>query len=326
MRRKVWKIMKWLFLGILTLLVVGSVWNAICRKLEKGDVKGAYGKAVTVSGKQMTVDIAGENGAPVIVLLPGYGSPSPVLEFQPLADRLSKNFQVITIEPFGYGLSDGTKEERTVETISKELHECVQKLGIQNYYLMGHSISGIYALYWANQYPDEVEGYIGLDPSMPKMTDESPYPISMMTLNKLSTYLGKAMNFVGLTRLMSAGDAKKAIYADPTYPYTKEELETYRILTLDYAQNKTVLQELDQMDRNLETVRDMKFPAQMPVLEFLSGNNCDMMPNWEQLHKDVIADEGIAEIRILDGGHYVHLEHPEEIAEKVTSWISEQAG
>lgn len=323
MGRKVLKIVKWLLFGILMLLIVGSVWNAICRNLEKGDVKGAYGKEVTVSGKQMIVDIAGENGAPVIVLLPGYGSPSPVLEFQPLSDRLSKNFQVITIEPFGYGLSDGTKEERTVEAVSEELHECVQKLGVKEYYLMGHSLSGVYALYWANQYPEEVEGYIGLDPSVPKMTDESPYPISMMTLNKLSTYLGKAMNFVGLTRLLAAGDAKKAIYADLTYPYTKEELEAFRILTLDYAQNGTVLQELNQMGRNLETIRDMKFPAQIPVLEFLSGDNCVTMPNWEQLHKDTIVEEENEEIRILDGGHYVHLEHPKEIAERVEEWISQ---
>lgn len=210
-----------------------------------------------------------------------------------------------------------------MEAISEELHECVQKLRVQEYYLMGHSLSGVYALYWANQYPEEVKGYIGLDPSVPKMTDENPYPISMMTLNKLSTYFSKAMNFVGLTRLLTAGDAKKAVYADLTYPYTREELETFRILTLDYAQNSTVLRELGQMDRNLETIRDMKFPAQIPVLEFLSGDNCDTMPSWEQLHKDTIADEENEEIRILDGGHYVHLEHPKEIAEKVGEWISQ---
>lgn len=321
MGKKVLKIVKWLIFGLFMLLIAGSVWNAICRNLEKDDVKDAYGKAVTVSGKRMVVDISGKKDAPVIVLLPGYGSPSPVLEFKPLADRLSKNFLVVTMEPFGYGLSNGTKEERTVKAISEELHECVQKLGVQEYYLMGHSLSGVYALYWANQYPEEIKGYIGLDPSVPKMTDENPYPISMIALNKLSTYIGKVINFVGLTRLLTAGDAKKAIYADLTYPYTREELETFRILTLDYAQNSTVLRELAQMGRNLETVRDMKFPAQIPALEFLSGDNCDTMPGWEQLHKDVIADEGKAEIRILDGGHYVHLDHSKEIAEKVREWV-----
>ena len=33
--------------------------------------------------------------SPVIVLLPGLGSPSPVLEFRPLAEKLGKTYKVI---------------------------------------------------------------------------------------------------------------------------------------------------------------------------------------------------------------------------------------
>ena len=76
------------------------------------------------------------------------------------------------IEPFGYGLSDSTKRKRTIENIVEELHECVKNLGEEEYYLMGHSISGLYTLYWSQIYPDEIKGIIGIDPSVPQMTSK----------------------------------------------------------------------------------------------------------------------------------------------------------
>jgi pimeloyl-ACP methyl ester carboxylesterase len=33
---------------------------------------------------------------------------------------------------------------------------------------MPHSISGIYSMYYANTYPDEVEAIIGIDPTLPQ--------------------------------------------------------------------------------------------------------------------------------------------------------------
>lgn len=66
---------------------------------EAGKVKDAYGKSVEVAGKNMVVDIKGEENETTIILLPGWGSPSPVLEFLPLAEQLSEEYRVVTIEP-----------------------------------------------------------------------------------------------------------------------------------------------------------------------------------------------------------------------------------
>lgn len=147
-----------------------------------------------VMGKNMIVDVKGEENATTIILLPGWGSPSPVLEFLPLADILSEKFRIITIEPFGYGLSDESGTERKLDTIVEELHECTKQLGCNQYYLMAHSLSGLYSLYWANMYPQEVQGFIGIDSSVPKQSDEEPFSISMVALNKLSAYLQKSKN------------------------------------------------------------------------------------------------------------------------------------
>lgn len=319
----VFKIIKLILCVGVILAVIGVFWNAVCCILEKKQMKDAYGTEINVGEKKMVVDIKGKNNGPIIVLLPGYGSPSPVLEFKPIAEKLSKEYQVVTIEPFGYGLSDRTNEERTVKKIVHESHECVNKLGYEEYYLMGHSISGIYSLYWANEYPDEVKGYIGLDPSVPKMMDYDSSPISILTLNKISAYLSKSLNFIGLSRLKSIGNAKSAVYVDPSYYYTGEELKLFRNLAIGAAYNKTVINELEYMKANLEITKDMKFPRHIPVLEFLSNDNCESMLAWEQLHVDTIAEKGDLEIIRLDGSHYVHFEHPDEITKKIKYWIKE---
>lgn len=321
MWRKIRKILKWLLLLLAVSIVLGIIINAICKLLAKSKIQNAYGQEVSVNGKSMRVDIKGDPANPVIILLSGLGCASPVLELEPLANALSQDYLVVTIEPFGYGLSDQTSEDRTIENIVSELHACAEALGYEEYYLMGHSLGGLYSLYWANQYPEEVKGFIGIDPSVPGMNDEQPFPISITAINKLSAYLTKAMNGVGLNRLLSAGHPEKAIYADTSYPYTEKELEVYRILSLDNAYNKTVMNEMKYLDANVEAVRGMRFPDQCAVLEFVSGSNCELLPIWEQLHRDVLPENGSGEVIRLEGSHYLHFEYLDQIVEHVVNWI-----
>lgn len=323
-RKKIFKILKVLFSAVILILIVGVAWNGICSRMEHKKLDNVYGKRMEVDGNLMTVEVLNQStqGEP-IVLLPGWGSASPVLEFKPLAEQLSKEYTVITIEPFGYGLSDGTDRVRSIENITEELRECVRQLGYEEYYLMGHSISGLYSLYWANAYPEEVQGVIGIDPSVPHMTDKEnePFPISTISINKLTAYAGKAMNVTGLARLLSAGRPENAVYADFSYPYSEEELETFRLLSINCAYNKTVMNEMDCLEENIAALADYKFPEGIPVLEFISKENCDMMPAWEKLHEDTLKEDD--EMLILDGSHYLHFEQREEIVSETFRWLRE---
>jgi len=323
MRKRIFKVIKWILLALILVLAAMSVWNYACKRNEAGKVNDAYGQSVEVAGKSMAVDIKGEENNTTIILLPGWGSPSPILEFLPLAEQLSEKYRVITIEPFGYGLSDEMGTERDIDTIVEELHECTEQLGCEQYYLMAHSISGLYSLYWANAYPREVQGFIGIDPSVPKQDENEPFPISTVTLNKLLAYMEKAKNIFGVTRLQSVEHSENTIYADLTYPYSESELEVYRILSMDYAYGKDMMNELEHMEENLEVVREMKFPESIPVLQFVSSDNCEVMEAWEKLHEDVITETGSSEVMKLDGGHYLHFERREEIIQKVNRWIGE---
>lgn len=219
------------------------------QKREMPKIEAAYGTAVKVGGKKMNVEIAGlqTEEAPVIVLLPGLGSPSPVLEFRPLAEELGKTYKVITVEPFGYGLSDPADTERSIENIVAELHTCLEEIGVHQYYLMAHSISGLYSLYYANIYPEEVRGFIGIDSSVPKQNENEPFDTTK--LNLLMAYLSKVKNALGVSRLLSVGNPEKVIYADQNYSYSQEDLEVFRILSLDTSYNKTIMNELKQIEK-----------------------------------------------------------------------------
>jgi len=315
MRRKIFKIIKWLVIVILILCCMGITWNYFCKRREIPKIQAAYGKAVKVNGKKMTVEIAGLQAeeTPVIVLLPGLGSPSPVLEFRPLAEELGKTCKVITMEPFGYGLSDPADTERSIENIVEELHACLEKIGVRRYYLMAHSISGLYSLHYANTYPEEVRGFIGIDSSVPKQNENEPFDTTK--LNLLMAYLSKTKNVLGISRIFSIGNPEKAIYADQNYSYSQEDLEVFRILSLDTSYNKTVMNELKQVENNLKIVRNMKFPKEVPVLNFVSKDNCEIFPEWEKLHKSVMGDNQESELITLTGGHYLHFEQKEMIVD-----------
>lgn len=323
--KRIRRILKWIFILVLSLTIIGSFWNIVCKKLEKDELKDAYGKRVHIDGADMIVSDKGkeEKGIPII-LLPGWGSASPVLEFEPLQEKLLEHHHIITIEPLGYGLSGGAVTERSIENIVDELHQCVKKLGEEQYYLMGHSISGLYALYWSNRYPEEVKGVIGIDPSVPRMSDKenNPFPVSVTTLNKISAYLQKTMNIVGITRFRSLIEPRKVLCADLDYSYTDNELEIFRKLTIDRAYNRTVMKELSCMESNLEKVKNMKIPSDIPILQFISKENCKMMPQWEKLHQDIIAQDGTGKMLLLEGAHYLHFEQLDRIAEETITWIS----
>lgn len=321
MRKKIFKVIKWVGLIILGVAAALMIWNFICKQAEQSKIQAAYGTVVEVNGHNMVVDIKGEDNETTIILLPGWGAPSPVLEFLPLAEELSKDFRVITIDPFGYGLSDSVGTEREISVVVEELHECIQKLGCDQYYLMPHSLSGLYSLYWANTYPQEVKGFIGIDPSVPKQSDEEPLPISMAALNKLSAYFQKTINVLGITRLLSIGNPENAIYADTVYPYSDRELEVFRILSMDYAYSKDIMNEIKHMEDSLESVRDMRFPETVPVLQFVSEDNCELLETWELLHKEVITETDMSEVLRLEGGHYLHFERKQELIEKVREWV-----
>ncbi|KKX48615.1 alpha/beta fold hydrolase [Sphingobacterium sp. IITKGP-BTPF85] len=125
-----------------------------------------YGQKIKIFDGTINTTIDGQ-GADTIVLLTGFGTASPRLDFEPLIRELDKKYTVITIEPFGYGLSSETNRERNLNNMAEEIHEVVKQLNLNRFILMGHSIAGLYSLAYINKYPGKATAFVGIDTSVP---------------------------------------------------------------------------------------------------------------------------------------------------------------
>lgn len=199
MHKKIIKILRNILIVILALLIIISIVGQVRKYLEENDVK-PLGILVNVDGKKMHVYSEG-HGKKTIVLMPGLGSIAPSIDFKPLINELKKDFKVVVVEPFGYGFSEETSKERSVENIVDETRMALKKAKIDGpYILMPHSISGVYAQYYASTYPNEVEAIIMLDTILVKAVIEKADKIDF-SFGKKQFALANIGNFLGMDRI-----------------------------------------------------------------------------------------------------------------------------
>lgn len=270
-----------------------------------------YGELVPVDGKRMNVVVSG-TGDETIVLLPGLGTAAPGLDFQPLIDELDDTRRVVAVEPFGTGLSDQADTPRTAANIVGEVHEALQRLGVDRYALLGHSIAGVYALEYSERYADELTAFVGIDSSVPDQPGWDT-PVATDGLAQLRD--------LGLLRVASAlgGDAYEGL------PYDEAEREQMRRLTTRNATAPTLLDEMDHVTANFASVSGEAFPATLPVLLVVAEDDADD-EGWLRLHEEQAASVEEGRVVALDGDHYLHHTRSPEIADATDEFLESVAG
>lgn len=286
------------------LLIIATVYtvNKISSHAEQKRME-PYGQRIAVDGKQMNVFIQGQ-GEETIVILPGYGTAAPALDFQPLISELIPYYKVVVIEPFGYGLSDRTQKERSTANIASEIHEALQSLQINRYILMAHSISGLYSLDYVNQYPDEVRAFIGLDSSVPSLSEQK--------IDSSDTEPVKWFRNLGFARL------QLKLSADPYegLPYDQQTKEQLNIMIRKNMYNNTQLNEAVSMYSNFKAAEQLNFPPDLPILFFVQANH-PVTDRWIPEHEKQLEESVHGEMVLLDAGHYLYRSHPKEISDKI---------
>jgi pimeloyl-ACP methyl ester carboxylesterase len=292
-------------LAIAVFIATVFVVNLISNKSEQGKIK-PYGKLVAVDGKNMNVLIQGK-GEETVVLLPGYGTAAPALDFKQLVEELSPFYKVVVIEPFGYGLSDVSEKERSIENIVNETHEALQRLNIDRYILMGHSISGIYGLNYVNKYESEVSAFVGIDSSVPTQGgNDGEFPSGMYKMLKKS----------GFARLLMKLSPDQIV----TPPVDDETREQIRILSLKNMFNPNVLSEGENFNPNFKAAESLTFPKNLPVIFFLQANDTET-EGWIPMHEEQVKNSVHGKVMTFEGGHYLHHTRSKEIVENVRGFM-----
>ena len=107
-----------------------------------------------------------EKGEHVIVGMAGLGMGDCSVSMRQMTECLEEDNLVVFVDRAGYGLSDDTNHEMTLEYIVEDYRKALKNAGLEGpYILMPHSIGGAYATYWCSQYPDEIEAVVFVDGS-----------------------------------------------------------------------------------------------------------------------------------------------------------------
>jgi len=276
-----------------------------------------YGTKINVNGRKMNVGIFGENNSTTIVYLPGLFQSAPYFSIKPVAEALADKYRFIVIEPFGYGLSDIVDEERTIENICLEIHSAIKELKLEKYYLMAHSLYGLYCVHLANRYPEEVLGFIGIDATVPGQE-----PINKMIFNLTQTKLVTLL-ILQIKGLSMLGIRPTGLLAhDMSYNFTEDEIEAIKINSFKRTCNKTVYHDAIAVEDNLRQSQGMKFPESVPVLNLIAMDKGKKNQIWEQLHRDVITENKRSKVVILEGNHMLHLCNRKGVLKEIREWLN----
>lgn len=277
---------------LLALTAVSAVVNASLNASEKATI-APYGEKVTIEAGDINVYRNGGTG-PTMVLLSGYGTPAPALDFAPLIRELSA-FDVIVVEGFGYGYSDLDVGDRTIENITTELHEVLAKLHVDEpVILVGHSVGGIYARFYANSYPDEVAAVVGIDP-MAATT-------SSLDVGTPSVVEGIQAG-IGLFRVVTT--IAPDLVQPPGTAYTADERRRTAAMTNWNYGNASVSDEWSRIGANSTKANAHPFATDLPVLEILSSESISIMPEWLPNHEAEVDGVTTHQIEVLEGAHYL---------------------
>lgn len=302
-------------------LVLLAASHQIATVFEKAS-HPAPGSVVQVKGQRMHVYSEGNAGRTVI-LLSGLGAACPSVDFRPLFSALRADHRVVIAECFGYGWSDLTNTPRTVQNIIAETRLALGRAGFgPPYVLMPHSVSGLYALYWANTYPQEVEAVVGID---------------MTILGQFTDYkYTKNRRWMGF--LANLGIIRAAIWLKPSLAqlpqsseneYPAEDLERIRLMECWHIFNKTVVNENNLLPGNIETVRGMRFPDTVPVLLFVSQGTAEYVDEshwskgWLEMQQDEIKNVRRGKAVMLPGHHFLHWNNSKRMAAEMRAFLSE---
>ncbi|ENK1244174.1 alpha/beta hydrolase [Clostridium sporogenes] len=319
MLKKIIKILRNSIIVILALLVIISIVGQVRKYLEKNDVK-PLGGLVNVDGKKMHIYSEG-HGKKTIVLMPGLGSTAPSIDFKPLINEFKKDFRVVVVEPFGYGFSEETSKKRSVENIVHETRMALKKAKIDGpYILMPHSISGVYAQYYASAYPNEVDAIIMLDTTSVKAVIKEKDKIKFPS-GKKQFALATTGNFLGIDRLYYNN-----IYKDENC-FSESDKNDLVKMGVQSSFNKTIENEVDMIFKNCETVNKAKMPKDLPIFKFVAIKSVKDINNKKYTK---IVDKNINEFKeytkfsysVLEGGHYIYYIKSKDIGKGTREFLA----
>ncbi|MED3647410.1 alpha/beta hydrolase [Halalkalibacterium halodurans] len=275
-------------------------------------------KFTTNDGLQLVYDRHGK-GAPCLYLHggPGYWSKS----FQQCTQRLlEEKLEMIYLDQRGCGRSDHCPNKNySLQRLIDDVEQLRHRLGIDEWYVMGHSFGGILAVHYAHRFPDRTKGLILVNASL-HMLDSLRHQ-----LTKGATILGRPekehttndldlimKDYLAMVQTLLKNDTYFTFqFVDITQKKRMDEVDRDG-LNSDVAFQRYVFSSLDYFqDFTPLTAKIMK-----PTLVIAGAYDHAIGPKHHQRFKFEHSD-----VRVLKSAHHPYLEHPSEFQQAVLDFI-----
>lgn len=115
---------------------------------------------VSADGIQISFNVQG-SGTPALVFVHGWCCDKTYWDAQ--VPFFSKRYKVVTIDLAGHGESGLERKDYTMTAFGEDVEAVVDKLGLDNVVLIGHSMGGAVILEAAQRLPERVIGIVGAD-------------------------------------------------------------------------------------------------------------------------------------------------------------------
>jgi len=296
---------------LLFLVTIGFVYqkNGESRDYDKYT---AVGETYEVYGKKMHIYTGGK-GSSTVVFHAGSGTPNPYVDFSTVYEKIGHETKYAVIDRFGYGYSDLTNRKRDIDNIVDENRKLLQEAGQKPpYILVGHSLSSLEVIRYAQRYPEEVKGIVLLDGGSPKYYSEQ----------KPLTFFSHVLQFfrtTGVFRFVYEINEEFFIGGRNNLKFVPNELkEVDQAFTLLKLGNKNVTDELRQAQKNAVKVLKDNNGLAMPMTVLTADSFGEVKKDWLESQKELTEWSSAGKhIVVKDSQHYIHHYRPDLIAEEI---------
>ena len=242
-------------------------------------------------------------GTPFVILHGLFGNSD---NWQTHAKRISEYYRVILVDQRNHGHS-AWHEEFTYDIMADDLDRLMQHLGIDKFILMGHSMGGKTAMWYAHKFPNKLEKMIVVDIGIKQ------YP---MHHNEII----KGIRSVPLENVASRSEAEKSLL-----PFVDSYGVRQFLLKNLYWKEKGQLAlrvNLKVLTENIAEVGEA-LPSEIKFLKdtlFLRGEKSNyILPQDESLITHHFPKAKL--ITISNAGHWLHAENPEEFFDVLKHFV-----
>ncbi|MBC2582438.1 alpha/beta fold hydrolase [Clostridium sp. DJ247] len=298
------------------ILAIGTIWQNIMLYYE-GKELNYPGQLIDVNNHKMHIFGKG-NGSPTIVLTVGSGTPCAYTDFYFIQQEISKSTRTVTYDRPGYGWSKSTSIPRTVDEQVNDLHEILDKAGEKPpYILVGHSLSSLEVIRYAQLFPKEVSGIVLIDGGNPEYYADYYAPGAV-----LLNYFLEGLRDCGVVRALgSIGILTPMVNEDKRYKLLPKELSKIdKMMFYKNLGNKTNRSEIRNMNENAKKIIDNGKLGDIPLVILTSKGDS----YWEKTQRELKnwSNNSMQE-DIIGANHYIHWDKPNIVIEKIQGLVKE---